>query len=230
MKIFLAFSFRDEDKLLASQVERLLASQFVQLQTGEQLGGALLTDAVKKRIEDSDALIALLTRREQLAAGGWTTHPWVQDELTCARTKGKLAIALVEEGVDAAGMFAPHEHIPLSRTNPVEALLRLAETVAEWNGDRGRMIKVRLTPEDIAEKLGQDSVPCRHRFVKQGKPTSWREAMPFTEPGGTFVWVDGIQDEHLIQVKADQSGQTWQSFVTPQWVQVQLKKTGGIVP
>jgi hypothetical protein len=43
MNIFLAFAFRDVDKPLVGYMDRLLASQFVQSKTGENLGGEMLT-------------------------------------------------------------------------------------------------------------------------------------------------------------------------------------------
>jgi len=49
--------------------------------------------------------------------------------LDWARAKKKLAIAIVEDGVDMCGMFQSHEFIPLDRENPLEALIYLAETV-----------------------------------------------------------------------------------------------------
>jgi hypothetical protein len=226
MNIFLAFAFRDEDKPLVSQIERLLASQFVQVKTGERLGGGQLTPEVQKRIQASDALIALMTRRDQLQAGGWTTHPWVKDELAWARAHDKPAITLVEDGVAEGGMFQPHEWIPLDRSNPLEALLRLAETVAGWKQDAGRMVKVQIAPEDIAGKLGDGVATCRHRLFQQGKASDWRDVMAIPEAGGTFVYLDGVREDHLIQIEATDAGQTWKSPATSQWMLVQLRGPG----
>lgn len=227
MKIFLAFAFRPEDKQLAELVDRLLACQSVQLQTGERLGGEALTPAVKKRIEDCDALIALLTRREQLAAGGWTTHKWVEDELGHARANGKDAIALIEDGVGEGGMYQANEFIPLDRSAPLESLLRLAENVADWKKERGRSIKVRLTPDEVGVRLSVNGNSCHYRFQREGKTTAWQEATPFTEPGGTaYVWVHGVQEDQLVQVHADEPGKHWQSHVTQQNMQVELREGG----
>lgn len=226
MNIFVAFSYRDDDKLLAQYVERLFASQMVKPITGERLGGELLTLGVQKRIDGSDAVVALLTRRDRLAAGGWTTHSWVQSELGYARNRGKNAIALVEDGVDVAGMYQSHECIPLARENALEAFIRLAETISGWKQDKGRMVKVQVAPEAIADRLSDEKVVCRRRLWKQGNFTDWEKVTPVPEPGGTFVYLDGVQDEHLVQLQAEQSGQTWQSPATSQWMLVQLKAKG----
>lgn len=226
MKIFIAFSYRDDDKLWAQYVERLFASQLVQPITGERLGGELLTPEVRKRIHASDAVVALLTRRDQLVSGGWTTHPWVQDELAYARNDGKSAIAMVEEGVDIAGMYQSHECIPLTHDKPLEAFIRLAETISCWKQDKGRMVKVQIAPEAIADKLSDDNIVCRRRFWKQGNFTDWQKVTPVPEPGGTFVYLEGVQDEHLVQLEAADAGQTWLSPATSQWMSVQLKAKG----
>ena len=226
MNIFLAFAFRDEDKPLVSQVERLLASQDVRVRTGERLGGGQLTPEVQQRIQECDALIALMTRRDPLQQGGWTTHSWLRDELGWARGSNKHAIALVEEGVTDAGLFAAHEWIPLDRDNSVEALLRLAETVALWKQELGRLVKVQIAPEEIATKLGDGAATCRHRMCRQGKFTVWHDITPIPEAGGTFLYLDGVRDEHLIQIEANDAGAIWKSPATSQWMLVQLRGPG----
>lgn len=226
MNIFMAFAFRDEDKPLVGFIERLIASQFIQTSTGERLGGEQLTPEVQKRIEESDALIALLTRRDKLQSGGWTTHEWVKNELVWARAKGKRAIALVEADVDVGGMFQPHEIIPLDRTNPLEAFVRMAETVGGWKQDTGRMVKVQIAPEAIASKLGDSGMSCRCRLWQHGKYTDWHEVTPVPEAGGTFVYLNGVRDEHLIQIEANEAGSFWHSPATSQWILVQLKARG----
>jgi hypothetical protein len=228
MKIFLAFPFRDEDKRLVSYIERLLASQFVQIITGERLGGEQLTPAVQERIDQSDALVALLTRLEQKAAGGWITHQWVLDEISYARARHKFAIPLVEEGVDVGGMHQFHEYIALKRENPVEALLILSEHVNFWKRELGRMVKVQIMPVSVAKRLGnaKSGVRCKHRLCLQGRYTEWREVTPVPETGGTFVYVEGVQDEHLVQIQVQDQNKVWESPATSQWMQVELRPGG----
>lgn len=136
MKIFLAYAFRDEDKPLAAEVKELLRKRGMELVTGEDLGGEALTPEVQQRIDGCDGLIALLTRREALQNGGWTTHPWVVDELGYARARKLKAVAVVEEGVGTGGMYQPHEHIPLDRAQLDKALLRLGDALHQWNRRR----------------------------------------------------------------------------------------------
>ncbi len=121
MKIFLGFSFRNEDKDIVEQVGQLITSHLVQVETGERLGGEQLTPTVQERIQHCEALVAVLTRRDPKQDGKWTTHQWVLDEMGYARANGKKAIALVEQGVDIGGMYQSHELIPLDKANPIHS-------------------------------------------------------------------------------------------------------------
>jgi|CXWL01.1.fsa_nt_gi hypothetical protein len=228
MQVFLGFSFRDEDKEIVELVGQLIASHLIYYQTGERLGGEQLSPAVQHRIERCDALIGIVTRRDQLPNGKWRTHPWVHDEIGWARGKNKKVIALVEQDVEVVGMFAAHEYVPLDKANPLQALMNLSETIGSWRREFGRTVKVQILPETIAQKVGDDTsvVRCRHRLVQGGKYTPWQDLTAVPEAGGTFVLVNGVQDDHLIQLQVQEAGNVWQSVATSQWIQVTMKSGG----
>jgi hypothetical protein len=228
MRIFLGFSFRDEDRNIVDQVDHLIASHLVDVTTGERLGGNQLTPAVQKRIEDCDALVAVLTRRDHRQDGQWTTHQWVLDEIGWARAKGKRAIALVEHGVELAGMFQPHEYILLDKAQPSEALLTLSETVGLWRKEIGRTVKVQVLPDEIAQMIVADGngAKLRHRLWQGSTCSQWQDLTPVPEIGGTFVFVKGVQDDHLIQLQVHQANKSLESLATSQWIQVKFKSGG----
>jgi hypothetical protein len=223
--LFLSFSFNDQDRDLVAGVERLLASHEIRPINGRRLGGQALTPAVLRRIEECDGCVALMTRRDELAAGGWTTHPWVDDELKHARSKDLPAIALVEDGVKPTGAYAEHERIPLVREKPLDAFLALSETIGLWRRQRaGRMLKVQLQPEELARTVSRraNGHSCRYRLIQPGQSAEWRDAEPVREVGGVFLYVPGVKDEHLIEVEV-RNGGTWTSPATGQWLQVELE-------
>jgi hypothetical protein len=227
--VFLSFSFRDDDRDLVSGVERLLASHDVRAVNGRRLGGEALTPAVMTRIEECDGCVALMTRRDQLAAGGWTTHPWVDDELKHARGRNLPGIALVEDGVQLAGAYAEHERISFRREDPLEAFLALSETIGVWRQQKGgRVLKVQLQPQDVAQQVTRrgNLHRCRYRLTEQGKSSEWREAQPIREIGGVFLYLPNVKDEHLIEVEIA-NGRTWTSPAIGQWLQIQLEKEAG---
>lgn len=226
--IFLSFAFRDNDRDVVSSVEQLLASHGIHAITGKRLGGEALDPAIQARIEQADGLIALLTRRDQLVQGGWTTHSWVKDELNHARAHNKRAIALVEDGVELAGMYADHERIPFNRDQPLDAMLALAETVGFWKAEAGRTLKVRIMPETVAQLAHSPSgsFQCQYRLFGNAQYTPWRNVDPVPEVGGTFVYLGGIQDEHLIQLEVKDGTVIWRSLLSSQWVWVDLNSNG----
>lgn len=229
-KLFLSYSFRDEDRSLVSQVERLLASHHLLVVTGQKLGGEMLTPAVMERIESCDGLVSLLTRREQKASGTWTTHDWVRDELNHARGKNMRAIAMVEDGVDVGGAYGEHERIHFSRESLEEAFLALSETIGVWKAEAGRQLKIQILPEILAEQaamtLGEMS--CQYRFGSAGNFTEWKQALQVPEEGGTFIYITGVKDDQMIQLRISHAGTQWQSrFISAQSLPVELKQSGG---
>jgi hypothetical protein len=133
------------DNELVDKIDRLLTSHGLRTITGKSVGGGALTPEVRARIEQADALVALLTRREQTPSSGWTTSEWVKDELDHARAKGKPSIAVIEGGVAAGGAYRENEYIPLDRAFSLETFLRLSETIQVWKERVVRTVAVRLS-------------------------------------------------------------------------------------
>lgn len=224
MKTFLAFSFQDEDRDLARNVEALIASQNIGVLTGKKPVGGGVAPEVQGRINESNTLVGLLTRREALLNGGWSTHQWVLDEIAWARARGKPTIAMIEEGVRTDGMFAANQRIDLDRQHPLDAFLTLSETLGQWRQAIGRSVKVQIAPSAIAQRIGKEELSLEFRLWLKGQYTEWRGIAAVPEPGGTFVHIDGVQDDHLIQLRAKHQRRVWQSHATSQWLLVQLNE------
>lgn len=225
-KIFLSFSFGNQDRELVAAIEQLMASHNVAVVTGRRLGGGALTPAIQALIDGSDGLVALLTRRDQLTGGGWTTHPWVRDELNYARNRNQRAIALVETDVDPGGAYAEHERIPFDRDHPFDTILALSETIGLWKQEAGRLLKVCVKPENLVRQAARGGV-CRYRFTINGQFTPWQEAILVPEPGGTFLYLNGVRDDYLIQVQVGDGVSNWETPATGQYVTVELQQEGG---
>src|SRR5207248_1863835 len=116
------------------------------------------------------ALVALITPDQPKADGRYTCKPWVHDELVIARTKGKLAIALVDNQVDTGGAYKEHEFIPYLSGAPILALIKLSRTIGRWKREIGRSVRVRILPDELGRKLSAlaDSngmASCKSRLV-----------------------------------------------------------------
>jgi|SRR5665213_2728645 len=79
--------------------------------------GLYISDKVKARIAECDALVVLLTVNSQYS-------PYVQQEIGVAEGQRKLVIPIVQPGVDerAMAMLAGREYIPFDFQNPQTAL------------------------------------------------------------------------------------------------------------
>lgn len=226
MKIFLSFSFSHGHDLTRA-VERLLASHDVEPVTGRKLGGEAIDAAVEAKILQTDALISLITKRPNPGQG---EPPWsqaVQEEYDFARGRQMRSIAVVEEGLAFKGM-SNKERIKYDPANPVEAILGISETIAEWRRTIGQELKVQILPSTLADKLENDALlKCSHRYLEKDIYTPWKEVEPITEEEGTFIYLRGVQTNHRVQVRitGPQQNVTWQSRARFPWPGVQLKET-----
>jgi hypothetical protein len=234
MKVFLSHSFRNEERDLVARVDTLLSSHDVPIITGRRLGGEQLTAEVTQRIEGADALVALMTRRDQIGepgAGQWRTHPWVESELAHARAHDKLTIALVEGGVQVGGAYSESERIALDPSEPLDALLSLSETVRVWKEQLGVARRIQLKPDEIGTELRTTpGLTCRYRFVTpQGSRTDWRPAEPITQSGGTILYLDGVGgDDYYIEIEVLRGdAMQWWSPATAQLINVDLQPRDG---
>jgi len=213
--IFLSYSFsKPEDLDIVRQVEDLFRSFGIITRTGLNLGGHQLTDQVFSLIDQSDALVAIASRREELVEGGWATHPWIRDEVGHARTTQKNAIVLVEDGVSSGGAYESYERIDFQRNNLDPALLKLAKTVGIWNDKAGNHLKVRLLPDDLLEQMNSPS--CEYQFISRGNTLGWNEVKPILEPGGAYLHLQGVRSDYLIEVRVSGRNEIRRSRATAQ--------------
>jgi hypothetical protein len=237
--VFLSFHFSaptdadQHDKTLAGHVDLLLRSHGLNVVSGGTLGGGALTKAVMDRIEGCEALVALMTRRDQLqpasngAPAKFSTHSWVRDEINHARGRNRLTIALIENGVEHGGAYQEHEWIPYDRIDPLPAVLKLTDTLGLWRRDSGRSVPIQILPPALAQKVGDaaSTAVCEYRQQLAGKPpSSWNPMTVVPMKGGTFVYADGVRDGTLLQVRVSINGNQYVSKAGPQELQVELKK------
>ena len=205
----------------------MIASHLVTTVTGRRLDGGQLTPEIQSRIEECECLVAMLTRRDLIAKGRWSSHSWVLAELGHARSKKRHAIALVEGGVEVKGADAKHEYIDLNHDLPLEAFLRLSETIGSWRQKVGRRMKVRIFPDEaVTPSADVASTKCEHKLWIDGKGSAWMQSDVVREVGGTFMYVDGVRDDHAIELRIRQSNKEWRSDVAAQWMTVHLKQIG----
>ena len=225
-KIFLSYSYRDENEQLADDIDRLIRSHGLLPVTGKVLGGAGLTPQVQRLIANSDALVAVLTRDTKIPRkDAWRAPPWVETEYVAARARGQRAIALVEDGVKVDGLYAENERIPFKRKELCPALVRLSENIGLWRADAGRSLMIRLLPEDAAKMATNKTSTCRFRLVPPiGPAGNWEVGSVRVQPGGVFLAIQNVKLDVAIDVEIEEGGNPkWRSFEYPQWVHVELR-------
>jgi hypothetical protein len=206
-------------------VDTLLESHGLRVISGEVLGGGWLTDEIKARIQKSDALVALMTRRSVPPDYGGT-HPWVVDEFKHAKHLQKSAIALVEPGVSVVGAYQDAERIEYDRQDGLKAFLKLSRTIGLWKSQAGRLLKVQLLPQSLADQIAAASgnALCKYCFYDtEGTQGHWRNASAVPEGDGTYLYLKGVTEEVRIQVRVELEGRVWFSRALPQGMPVELK-------
>ena len=223
--VFVSFHFDDTDTALARQVESLLTSQGLRMQSGEVLGGTVLTPEIMTRIAKSDALIALMTKRSTPPDSGGT-HPWVVDEFKHAKGLAKPAIALVWPGVQVTGAYADSERINYDPGDGLKSFLKLSQIIGLWKTTAGRMVKVQILPSSLADDVasGIAGVQCRYRFYEEGAFGTWYDAPPAVPEGdGTYVYLKGVKEDARIQLRIELGGKIWESRVVAQSMSVEMQ-------
>jgi hypothetical protein len=224
MKVFIGYSFNTEaDKELADHVQALVVAHGLKVTSGSRLDGEELNESIKEKIRGSDALVALLTRRE-LIGDRWLTHEWVKQELGYARAVERRAVAIVETGVELGGMEASHQWISFDPNQPLEAFTFLAEVIGAWKRAEGRTLVARLQPDDAGEAAAAPGATLRYRFFAKGEYQEWHDGQIVRKPGAILAYMPGADEESEVQVEIQSAAGSWRSVVEPQWLQLKLEQ------
>ena len=223
--VFVSYAFRADQRDYVDAIDRVLASHFLRKEQGWRLGGQLVTPEVTKRIIASDALIALATARDETVDGRTLTHPWVANEIAIARAQNRRCIVLLQLGVQPPAGQDGYETLPLDPAAPLPAFIALAETIGLWKEEAGRTLKVQVLPEDLAQDLGDGNgaYNVQYRLIRGAEVGEWVRVTPIPEPGGTFLYLNGVRDDHAIQLSVDGRAR-WASRPRSQWLEVRLEK------
>ena len=99
MRVFVGWAY--EARWIEDYAIPIIKSYGVEVVTGKELEGQVITEGVKELITSSDAFVAITTRRTQ-DGETWKTSDWVVDEIKYAQAKEKNRI------FGDAGCFSGH--------------------------------------------------------------------------------------------------------------------------
>lgn len=222
MRIFIAYGFNARDQWIPDLVFPLVRAFGAEVLTGEQTWGGTISDIVKQRIGDADALVAFTTRRgPRLPDGTYETHRWVTDELAFAlgRRPPIPLLEVREDGVTAQrGLMGDRQPIAYGEKKRDRCLVEIAQAVGGWC--RGVAMSFHLLPPEFERQirplLKRPGFRCTYQLMVRGReiepPT---EGRIYTQAGGLYLYASGVPLDAMIQVQVQANGMSWTSNYEP---------------
>ena len=96
--IFLAHIFAEED--LIGKLKQIIEQNDYQWKEGKRNDLGSISEDILKKIKDCGFFIAVMTKRDELQRGNFTTSSWLIEEKGAALAFGHRPLIMVEEGID----------------------------------------------------------------------------------------------------------------------------------
>lgn len=123
--VFMAHQFNEDDADIVAYIrEKVLEPNGFSMIDGRADGLEEFRGSILKKIRQSRFFLCLLTKRAELAAGGFASSTWLYQETGMAVACNKKPLLLVERGIDShfIGEFQKiYEYIPFTRSNHPKA-------------------------------------------------------------------------------------------------------------
>lgn len=224
MRIFIAYGYNERDRWIEETVFPLVTAFESKVIHGKDLQGETLSQEIQRRIKLSDALIAFVTRREELRQGTWSTHRWVTDELAFASQVGKTVVEVREIGVDPqGGIVGDRARIEYNEPHRLDTLIQLTNTLVRWHQQfrRVQVIPLKQTIRDgiVAEmgiewlkgQLRQPGFRCRYRVLEGAYSSDFRDVDLQAIEGRLYFNAVDLGPRTRIQVQITAQGQIFTS-------------------
>lgn len=102
---FLAVSFREEDSKIREWFKETVEALGITAITAEEPQSGTIPEKIKNLIKESDALIGVMTKRDQIQGTQKFRPPsWIHDEIGIAFGANRKIAVFVEEGVEIDGL------------------------------------------------------------------------------------------------------------------------------
>jgi len=221
-KIFLSYHFDEASKAMAAKVEDLIRSFNILAVTGEHIGGGNLSAQIKADIEDCDALIYVLSKREP-----GRTNDWVMDEVSTAISFNKPLFGLIEEGINIPSPLTGREYFQYRTSEDANLWLKLCATLNIWIRRKGRSIFAIIQPEGIVNELrgygNLDTLKVEYQLQnRQYKKSDWKMARISKTVAGVSVFLNEVLDGHSVILRIQTPNKTWESIPVNQELIIKL--------
>jgi hypothetical protein len=225
-KVFLSFTYNPHPdyakhtKTLELYARRVIEAMGLLPIDGVNLGGGRLDVALKKRIDDCDALVALVTPQARSNGEAGSEPPaFVASEFGYADDKGKQTFQVLLDCEPLRGLVANHEYARCQLPSFEDTILKLMHTLAIWKRSVGRSVRMRCEPRELAKKFNRAlGHSCAYQVLdaKHAKAGEWQQTDIFPEPGAAFIHLPNVKDEDLVRVHVQVAAEHWKSdFINP---------------
>jgi hypothetical protein len=216
--IFLSYTYRPhpahEDELdrLRRFVVRAIEAVGLRVVDGVDVGGRPLDDALRSRIKDADALVALVTPQAD-AQGDVADPAFVLSEYHFAEGSQKPTLRILHHLLLAKGLGAGNEYAPYQPGREADVLVKLLNTLSVWRREQGRTARVRIEPDDLAVRYDPNQGDqCEFQVISpSGQYRGYERATLWQEPGAAYALLPRVRDGERVRLKLRQGGRTWES-------------------
>lgn len=216
MRVFVGWAY--EAKWIEDYAIPIIKSYGVEVVTGKELQGQVITDGVKDLIKGSDAVVAFTTRRTE-DGQHWKTSDWVVDEIKHANSIGINRILEVrEEGVDYPNKIHDEkQYISFPMDDHMACLRDLAQVISRWTV---MSFKLNLMPEqfisDLRARLQTNKYTCKYSIMRRGVVIHEKENARISRDGaGLCIYVNDLPAEIFtfsdaqIEVEVEAGDKSW---------------------
>jgi hypothetical protein len=193
-KIFLSYTYRPHPDHEASlerlrrSVVRAIEAMGLRIIDGVDVGGRPLDGTLEKRIQDADALIALVTPQQLDGAGDVANPEFVLSEFQYARGQGKPTMRVLHHLLIARGLGAGSEYTPYTPGSELDVVLKLMNTIALWRREYGKVARVRIEPDDLARRYDENEGDrCEFQVISPDGMSDFKRVNLWQEPGAAYA-------------------------------------------
>ena len=217
-KLFLSYTYRSHPQheadleRLRKYVVRAVEAMGLRVIDGVDVGGRPLDDALRRRIEDADALVALVTPQAD-DAGNVVDPAFVLSEFQYAEGRQKPTMRVIHQLLAARGLGAGNEHAPYRPGAELDVILKLMNTIALWTREYGRIARVRVEPEELAAQYDEtQGHRCEFQVISAGGDyRDFERATLQPEPGAAYVVLPKLRQGERVRLRLRMGAKTWQS-------------------
>jgi hypothetical protein len=217
--VFLSYTYRPHPdheanlERLRRYVVRAVEAMNLRIVDGVDVGGRALDAALRQKIKDSDALIALVTPQAADVGFDLIAPSFVLSEFDWAKGQETPTIRAWHHLLPMPAAGAGDEHVTYFPGKELDVILKLINTIALWKRDYGRRARVRIEPADLAARYDESrGDKCEFQLItSDGEYRKFREARLWQEPGAAYVLLPKLREGERVRLCVHQGGKTWQS-------------------